>query len=208
MIDKNVSALLPLDYQEISSIINQGGIGITPTDTVPGFICRPDFSDACARIQAAKGRADGKPFLVIARDAVSVPGVEASALKRLERLWPGSLTAILECRDPVLRANDLVIKDGSAAFRVPDSVFLRKLLGLTGGLAVSTSVNKSGAPALTDYDEIFEIFGDAVDFLIRDQYNGVRPSTIIRINSNGVSLIRDGAMPFTEIQSCIADREK
>ena len=46
---------------EIIELINDGGIGIIPTETVYGIVCKANNDDAIDRIYEIKGRASNQP---------------------------------------------------------------------------------------------------------------------------------------------------
>ena len=82
---------------------------------------------------------------------------------------------------------------GSIAIRVPDSLFLRRLILALGSPLYSTSVNKAGSPPLGSIEEIATQFGDEVDLIVDGgtQSEG-RPSTIVDITSIPFRVVRQG----------------
>ena len=92
---------------------------------------------------------------------------------------------------------------GTIAARVPDLKWLRDLLERTGPL-ISTSANRSGHPATTDPAEVERTLGDDIDLLIdAGSTRGGPPSTIVDLTGSAPRLVRAGAIPWNEVQTCV-----
>ena len=82
---------------------------------------------------------------------------------------------------------------GTIAVRVPDDGYLLSLLPVSGPI-FSTSVNLSGESSLLTYDEIIPVFGESVDFIVRDiEAGGSVASTLIDATVKPYKVIRQGA---------------
>ena len=87
----------------------------------------------------------------------------------------------------------------SIGVRVPDHPALARLLAETGPLATS-SANASGRPTPDDIQQVQATFGDAVAvYLDGGPARDGRPSTVVRLTGPEPALLREGAVPFTEI---------
>jgi L-threonylcarbamoyladenylate synthase len=78
----------------------------------------------------------------------------------------------------------------SIAFRLPSDERVRELLKRTGPL-VAPSANLEGQPPATDIVSAKNYFGDAVDFYLDAGELEGKASTLIRIDDDGETLIRD-----------------
>jgi len=152
-----------LDRDGVAAALAAGEVVLLETDTLPGLHARLDRPAALAAIAERKGRAAGKPLLVLAGSleaalALTAP-LAAATRDYLTRCWPGPITAVLPAIAGLPAA---VAPKGTVAVRVPEAVALRDLLVVTGPLA-STSANRSGEPpALELADAIARFPGLAV----------------------------------------------
>ena len=142
------------------SDINAGKLASFPTDTVPALAAQPHQGD---RIFAFKQRALTKPLILMAAQwtdllpyVVGTPS-EIDQWQTLTRQhWPGPLTLVLPASDRVpIAINPL--QTGTVGIRVPNHPIALALLRQTGALA-TTSVNRSGEPALLTLTEIEQRF--------------------------------------------------
>jgi L-threonylcarbamoyladenylate synthase len=123
-----------------------------PTDTIPALAVRPDRADL---IYAAKQRPSTKPLILMLGemaqvwDYVEETGANRQAWERvMAQYWPGALTLVLPASGRVpVGMNPQT--SGTIGVRVPNHEVARRILRETGPLA-TTSVNRSGQPALLD----------------------------------------------------------
>ena len=182
--------------REIADVLAGGGVVLMPTDTIYGLHACASDANAIARLAEIKGR-DEKPFVVIANslDQILSIGVILSPSNRtvLDSLWPAPLTAIVPLRDPIAASRG----SSSIAVRVPDLAWLRELLALTGPLA-STSANASGAPHVSQPDDLSREIIETLDGIVDGGTRAGQPSTIFDFISDSPRLIRAGDDLFTQ----------
>lgn len=178
-------------------ILLSGGVVIIPTDTVYGIAAHPKFSSAVDRIRQIKGRPTQKPIALLASDPDAVHAFGAvfppAAQRLAERFWPGALTLVLPCGET------------TEGFRVPDHEQTRALIRLCGGALRVTSANLSGQMPACSAVEALKSVGLEADLVID---GGISPggvaSTVLQIDADEtVHLLREGAIPFEEIQKVI-----
>jgi L-threonylcarbamoyladenylate synthase len=178
----------------------QGRLIVVPTDTVYGIAARLDRPAALAALFEAKARPSGLALPVLVAD-VDQARTLATLDERAEALaaafWPGGLTIVLARHRPLTAA---IGGDGtSVGIRVPDHPALALLLAQTGPLATS-SANLSGRPTPDHIEEIHAVFADAVAvYLDGGSAKAGSPSTVVRMTGPTPVLLREGAVPFTEI---------
>ncbi|QEC52339.1 L-threonylcarbamoyladenylate synthase [Anseongella ginsenosidimutans] len=177
-------------------VLKNGGILLTPTDTVWGLSCDATNEEAVEKLIQLKQRPAGKSFIVLldadykleqyVRD---VPGVAYDLIEYAEKpltiIFPGARRL----------ASSVINEDGSVGIRiVRQPSFCRKLLEKFRHPIVSTSANLSGQPAPAIFEEVDEILIKGVDYVVpaKEATPGTpRPSTIIRLGPGGeYSLIR------------------
>ncbi len=158
-------ACLRLTADRAAAVLQDGGVLLLATDTLPGLHARADSPEALARIAAAKGRPDGKPLLVIAgspAQALLVTGRLAGWQEELCRdCWPGPFSLILPARPGLAAA--VTGPGGTVAVRVPDAPELCGLVDAVGHPVASTSANAAGEPAAADMAAAVALLGDRVD---------------------------------------------
>jgi L-threonylcarbamoyladenylate synthase len=180
----------PEELRKLRDLLAHGGVAAIPTETFYGLAADPLNEAGVRRIFRTKGRDDGKPLPVLF-GAASALGVVAAPdrLEQYLRIWPAPLTVALPLRAPIAASRG----GSSLAVRLPASQRLRSLLRVTGPLT-ATSVNRSGSPAMSDPDEIEELFGRNVDLLVDGgRTPGGKPSTIVDATVDPPTLLREGA---------------
>jgi L-threonylcarbamoyladenylate synthase len=178
---------------KLSNALKDGKVGVIPTDTVYGLVCRAEDKDAVEKLYALKDR-HKKPGTIMAATIDQLPsiGIKRSYAKAVEQFWPGAVSVVVPSSDPrfaYLRQNLMTI-----AVRLPDNKELRKLLSETGPL-LTTSANSPGKPPASTLQEAEVYFGAKVDFYTQGgDLTGHKPSTVIRVVDDAVEVLRPGAV--------------
>jgi len=169
-----------------------GGLVIVPTETVYGIACDPTVPGAMEKLVAAKGRDGDKPIARLAANAEHVAaavtnwnqGVQALAA----RYWPGSLTIVLET------------PAGWTGYRVPDHAVALALAKTCDRMLALTSANLSGEPdTRTAQEAMASVRAD----LVLDSGPSAEspiPSTVIKVDGAEIECLREGCIPFREIE--------
>lgn len=178
------------------ALINAGGIGVIPTDTVYGLVGKATSKQAIERMYAVKSR-DRQPGTTIAASTEQLKnlGFPAHQLKHAKKYWPNALSVemsasaiphYLSTGQPVMAA------------RIPNKPDLINLLHTTGPL-MTTSANAPKQPTSTSIKMAVDYFGDEVDFYVDGgDLSGRPPSTIIGFSSDGnIIVYRQGAVEIT-----------
>ncbi len=177
---------------ELAGLLQQGAVGVLPTDTLYGVVCRAADRASARRLQAVKQR-DGKPGTIIAASVEQLVelGLKRRYLTAVKQYWPGAVSVIIPC-GPEL--DYLHLGAGGVAVRIPDHEGLRELLAATGPLLTS-SANLTGRQPAATVSEAQNYFGDAVDFYVDGgDLSGSLPSTVIRIVDDAVEVVRQGSV--------------
>lgn len=181
--------LYKLDSPELQQLITSGGVGVMPTDTVYGLVVSAKLPEAVSRLYELKDRR-GKPGTILAAstDQLVELGMKRRYLVAVEQFWPGAVSVVVPC--PELQY--LHLGRNSLAVRIPDDPMLTELLAKTGPLQTS-SANLTGQPTVDSIEEAKMVFGGKVDFYVNGGNLSNRlPSTIIRIDDDAVTVIRQG----------------
>ena len=182
-------------------ILRRGGVVAYPTDTLYGLAVEPRRAAAVAKLFAIKGREAQVALPLIAADMqqVETVGELGEIERRLARaFWPGPLTLVLAARRELTAA---ALGGGhTVAVRVPAHTVARALAHAFGFAITATSANVSGAPATANPDDVHASFGDRLDLLLDGgRAPGGPPSTIVRIDRGGPSLVRAGAIAWDRV---------
>ena len=180
-------------------------IGI-PTDTVYGLAVDPFVPGAADRIFTAKRRPRdvNLPLLVSGVDqALSVStAVPDVALALMRRYWPGALTLVVPAK-PGLGA-DLGEDEVTVGLRSPDHPVPLALCAASGPLA-TTSANHHGEPPLTSAEAVARSFGEAVPVVLDGGTCEGSPSTVVDCTGPALKLLREGRIPWAELQAFAAN---
>ena len=176
-----------------------------PTDTVYGLGCDPRKPDAVKKLLSVKGRRE-KPFPILVsslRMATRIATMNATARVLASRFWPGSLTLVLKSRgDSSLW---LGVPRRTIAIRCPKNDVTLKLIRKCGGLLIGTSANRTGERPCTSARMIRRKL-DEVDAIIDGGPASARiPSTVVRVHSRGVTVLRKGRISESQIKRALLD---
>jgi len=201
-----------VDFAEFVEQVRTGvALASFPTDTVPALAARPDQGD---RIYTTKGRAPDKPLILMGATlddllpCVSGTDEEIAVWRQMAaQYWPGALTLVLPASDRLPSPMN-PLQTGTLGIRVPNHPLARHILAHTGPLA-TTSVNRSGQPALeeihdiaTQFPELLLLSQGAIAALKTQLGNfpltasGV-PSTVIRWHPDGWDVLRQGSVQIS-----------
>jgi L-threonylcarbamoyladenylate synthase len=183
-----------MNYGDEINILNSGGIGVIPTDTLYGLVGRADKQDTIQRIYKTKGRSPDKPFIILISSINDLDKFNITISEKekilLGKYWPGKVSIILKVDDENLYY--LTRGSGGLAFRIPDKKDLQEILKETGPL-VAPSANPEGRLPAKNIKDAKDYFGDKVDFYINRGDLVSEPSTLITIEDGEVRVLREGA---------------
>jgi L-threonylcarbamoyladenylate synthase len=175
-----------------------------PTDTVYGIGTNALLPEPVLDIFTAKGRPADKPLILLIADPEDVSSyviqVNDVAGKLMKLFWPGPLTLVFKKADIVPGA---VTADGdTVGVRCPGDEVTRTLIRLAGVALATTSANLAGKPGPTTAREVEENMRGRVSYIIDAGKTSLgMESTIIDVSWGEPAMIREGALPWTEIVS-------
>lgn len=178
------------DDPALAQALIQGAVGVLPTDTLYGLVCRAGDESAVRRLYGLKHRS-AKPGTVIAATAAQLIalGIDRHRVDQAGDYWPGPVSVELKNHLDYLTQGT-----GRNAYRVitgPSQ--LLNMLSNTGPLLTS-SANLPGQPAATTVDEARAYFGESVDFYVDGgDLSGSLPSTLVVFEAGQPVVVRPGA---------------
>jgi len=192
--------------QRAVELLRAGGIGAFPTDTVYGLGARIDSETAIKKIFKAKGRSQGQPLPILIADAGQLRQIAAQipplAWKLAERFWPGGLTLVLPKAPPI---SELISAGGdSVGIRLPKHPVPVALIKGLGIPIIGTSANLSSRPSPVTAEDVITQLGEKLDFVIDGgRCPGGKESTIIDLTQQPPRILREGAIPWKEIEKLL-----
>ena len=178
-------------------ILTEGGVLLVPTETVYGLVCDYENMAAREKIYALKQREKSKLLGAFLPDMAAVPPqckLSRKAILLMEKFMPGALT--------------LVIPDGEGGtfgFRMPDHLFMQKLLQAYGKALAQTSANLSGTPPALSVKEALATLDGEVSLVIDGGSipPESRSSTVVYVDGEEMKIFREGAIREENIRSAV-----
>ena len=193
-------------FARIADTIANGGVIAFLTDTFYGLGADPFNRVAIQRIKQLKGREDRKPILIVISDREQVGRFITETTPAFDLLarafWPGPLTLIGKAVPEI--SEEITADTETIGVRLPGDDTVRALVQACGGALTATSANPSHQEPAKTVEEVRTYFGDAVDFIIDGGDATVdQPSTVVDARDAEARLIREGVIPWTQIQAAI-----
>jgi L-threonylcarbamoyladenylate synthase len=186
-----------------ATFIKRGRVIGLPTDTFYALSADPFNLAAIERVFQMKGRPETRalPILVnsIEQAVTLARDVPDAFLTLASKFWPGALTLVVEAthRLPLKVTGN----SGRVALRWADSRITTALIDAVGGPITGTSANLSGRPSCTNAEQIVQQLGNSLPLILdAGDTGGVLASTIVRIDDDEWSIIREGALADSEIR--------
>ena len=184
--------------------INNDSVFLHYTGSMFGIGFSAFSKEAIAKIDLLKDRKDKSGYIVLIPNIDWLKRFDVQITPEIHRIlqqyWSGELSVVLEVPDTRLKH---ISQNGKVAFRIPTDKLLQEFIVKIDQPIISTSVNKSGKKPIQNLDDIFSGFEGWFDFAILPddvQQSNNLPSTIIEFSDDELNLIREGSIPFSEIE--------
>ncbi len=182
------------------ALLNHGVIAF-PTETVMGLgVLYNDF-EAYQRLNAIKERPEDKPYTMMLGDPKDINKyaiINEATQRVIDKFMPGSLTILVPVKGDSVPAY-VTHSTGVIGLRVPSNEEALCVLSIVGMPLLVPSANKSGSkPALTS-EEVFDIFGHELDYVVFGKAKSSIPSTIVDLTGGKPKVVRQGAISEEEI---------
>ena len=193
--------------EEVTNAVNalrEGRLIIAPAEHAYVFVADAFNHGAVKKMHIIRGDALGVAAQVIVGDLKTATGVTnefgATTKSICEKFWPGLVTL------NIAPAQGLVWDLGDArsleqiAIRVPASEFLRRVALEAGPLAMA-SANRAGMPVKRRGPLFPALDADYAYFFDAGELPEGPTSTVISVKSDGVTLVRAGAISLADLRS-------
>jgi L-threonylcarbamoyladenylate synthase len=193
-----------VDYA--ASFIRRGCVAGLPTDTFYALSADPFNLSSIEEVFRIKGRPESRalPILVssieqavtLARDLPDI------FLTLAHKFWPGALTLVVDATDRLpLKVTG---NTGRVALRWPNSQITSAIIDAIGGPITGTSANLSGFPSCTNAQQIVKQLGERLPLILDSGDTGaILASTIVRIEGERWTIVREGALPESELHAAL-----
>jgi len=163
-----------INVNEIIRAIIKNKIFIYPTDTIYGLGCNALNQKAVEKIRKIKKR-DDKPFSII---APSIKWIKDNLIidVDLKKYFPGPYTIILKKKN--VEFMKWVSNLDTLGIRIPDYPFT-SIIQKSGVPFITTSVNISGQPFISNPEEIPIEIKSKIDIIIYQGILSGKPSTLV-----------------------------
>ncbi len=180
---------------EITTILDRGGLVVCPTDTLYAICCDALDNRAAERLCRLKGlRPDKNRLSVICSDISQASGyvrIDNSAFSVLRNSLPGPYTFVL----PATTALPKIFRGRhTVGVRVPDNAIARTIAQALGHPLLATSIGTAGLEHedIVQPDSIAMRYAHAVDLAIDGGMGGSQPSTVVDLTGDEPEVIRMG----------------
>jgi tRNA threonylcarbamoyl adenosine modification protein (Sua5/YciO/YrdC/YwlC family) len=180
-------------------ILHGGGVAAYPTDSVYALGCAIESREGVERIVRARGMKANARLAMICPDlstASQYGQLSQTAFRLAQRIFPGPYTLVVPATRQVPRTLTDT-KRRTVGLRVPSHPITHALVQALGRPLLTTSAisPQTGEPC-RDADEILEAFGKAIDLVIDSEQVGEAPSTVIEVDNDEITVIREGIGPI------------
>ncbi len=181
-----------------SEALRKGGVVAFPTETVMGLGVVYNDRRAYNRLNKVKERPEDKPYTLMVKNVEEIAKyavIDEATQRVIDSFMPGSLTILVKVKKKsvpsyVTHNTDVI------GIRVPTNIEARILLDMVSIPLLVPSANKSGSKPALNSDEVKQIFGQELDFVMSGKAKGEVPSTIVDLTKESPKVVRPG--PITE----------
>ncbi|HTV60582.1 MAG TPA: L-threonylcarbamoyladenylate synthase [Verrucomicrobiae bacterium] len=202
----SIEAPEPRAVEYASRYIRRGEVVGIPTDTFYALSADPFNLAAIETVFRCKGRPETKalPILVnsIEQGVTLARDVPDIFLELAHKFWPGALTLIVRAthRLPLKVTGNT----GRVALRWPNSRVVTAVIEAVGGPITGTSANLSGFPSCTNAHQIVKQLDNRLPLILDGGDTGATlASTIVRIDGDDYTIVREGAIPDADIHNAL-----
>ena len=186
--------------EECLSIINDGDVLAFPTETVFGFGVVYDSVDAFNKMCALKNRLPSKPFTIMISRKEQIHefvDVNEKINRLIDKYMPGEITLLLPRKKDL--PYHLTLNEKTVGIRMPNEQNLLSFIAQVNKPLLVTSANMSNQDPLLNSEDVYQQFNGLIRGIVEGKSQSNVPSTIVLINGDNISLIREGNIKFSEI---------
>lgn len=192
----------PRKIEQAVEVLHRGGVAAYPTDSVYALGCAIESRDAIERIYRAKGMNKKQKLALICPDmstASQFGQFSHTAFRLAQRIFPGPYTLVVPATHEVPRmlTHDKRRTVGIRITSHPIAQAIARELGRP--LLTSSAIAPDTDEPCRDADEILEAFEKHIDVLIDSEQTPAEPSTVLEVNGDDVTVIREGQGPIDDL---------
>ncbi|OUR85253.1 threonylcarbamoyl-AMP synthase [Marinomonas sp. 42_23_T18] len=182
--------------RQATDIIRNGGVIVYPTDCGYSLGCHIGDKSALDRIRQIRRLDDKHNFTLVCKDLSEISTYarfDNHLYRLLKHHTPGPFTFIFGATSEVPRRL-LHPKRKTIGIRIPENKIVQALLDELGEPIMSSSLilPNETMPMMDPYD-IRDTLQHQVDLVIDGGYCGMEPTTVIKMDSEDMSVLRQGA---------------
>lgn len=190
--------------QQAVHIVTGGGVIVYPTDSCYALGCHLGDKAAAERIRRIRGIDGDHNFTLVCRDLSEIgtyARIDKSDYRLLKGLTPGPYTFVLRATHEVPRRLQHP-RRRTIGIRVPDHPIAQALLAALDQPLMSSTLILAGSDLpLTDARDIRARLEHQVDLVIDGGNCGMEPTTVLRLDDDGVAVTRRGRGPVEFLES-------
>ncbi|MBQ7139918.1 MAG: threonylcarbamoyl-AMP synthase [Bacilli bacterium] len=183
-----------MNIDKICQVLNDGGLVISPTDTIYGIMGDALNENVIRKIYNVKKRNYNKPLILLMNSfemikeyTDNISEIEENAIKKL---FPGCVTIILKKN---YKINNLITSNTEyVGIRIPNNKDLISIINKLERPIVSTSANISDEDVITNIKMIDENLKRKIDYIEDGGEIKENASTIIKFDNEKLIILREG----------------
>ncbi|EMO85166.1 L-threonylcarbamoyladenylate synthase [Leptospira santarosai] len=181
--------------QQISDKLLEGRVYIFPTDTVYALVADSQSKLGVEKLYELKNIPKNQPLSLIC-PSISVASnyieyLSNDAFRLMKKITPGPFTFITRANKHLPRISFSNQKEKQIGIRIPDAIYLQKLLKIHPNPLTSTSVFANDEFVI-EVDLLERIYGARVEGIVDGGIVKVELSTILDLTGDKVAIIREG----------------
>ncbi|KAL4354603.1 hypothetical protein GQ457_06G040790 [Hibiscus cannabinus] len=201
--------------EPLIELLNQGAVGVIPTDTVYAIVCHLKSHSAIDRLRRIKNIEPSKPLSILCRPLRDIDTYttgfprggsqgHANIFRAVKHCLPGPYTFILTASKKLpkqcVRYGTTTAKytaRKNVGVRTPDDAICRAILDKMDAPLLSTSVKRPKENEwMIDPVVIADIYGqEGLDFVVDGGIRVVDPSTVVDMTKASLKIVRLGKGP-------------
>ena len=192
-------------------ILMNGGLVISPSDTVYALLVDATNQEAVNKLIQFKNRPLGKPISIFVSNMSMLKKqvvINEEQLRLIQELLPGPFTVIFPSKHLVVAL--LESEKGTLGVRIPDDKFISKLVKKYGKPVTATSANLSGRPPHYSVKSLLNTLPEKkkklIDLIVDNgQLPRNKPSTVVDLTKPNIKLLRRGDIVFKDEKSYLSN---
>ena len=198
---KRLATLIGTDLDLAVNYLQQGGVVAFPTETYYGLAVDPDCTSAVTKLYKMKKRGKEKPLLLLVENDEQINTVANQVpliyWPLIRKYWPGPLTLIFPAKQTL--NEQITGNTGTIGIRISPHPLAQQLVRRMGKPITATSANISGFPPARTAQQVVEMLGDNVDYVVDGgQTEAGLASTVLTIQNGKLTLLRRGKIDLTD----------